>query len=76
MPKHLQSRVAASFTVRERRYMFFAVGISRNQYDSGWRLPWRIDLQILKICININALRILMAETQGVWFPPDPSTFR
>ena len=45
--------------------MFFAVGISRNQYDCGWRVPWRIDLQILKICININVLSIVMAEAQG-----------
>tara|TARA_B110000208_G_scaffold89986_1_gene113383 strand:+ start:125 stop:268 length:144 start_codon:yes stop_codon:yes gene_type:complete len=44
--------------------MFFAVGISRNQYDSGWRVPWRIDLQMLKIYININALSIVMAEDQ------------
>ena len=47
--------------------MFFAVGISRNQYDSGWRVPWRIDLQILKICININVLSIVMAEAQGAY---------
>ena len=45
--------------------MFFAVGISRNQYDCGWRVPWRIDLQILKICININVLSIVMAEAQA-----------
>lgn len=45
--------------------MFFAVGISRNQYDTGWRVPWRVDLQILKIWININALSIVMAEAQG-----------
>ena len=45
--------------------MFFAVGISRNQYDCGWRVPWRIDLQILKICININVLSIVMAEAQS-----------
>ena len=46
---------------------FFAVGISRNQYDCGWRAPWRIDLQILKICININVLSIVMAEAQGYY---------